>query len=389
MDDLIPEDYTLIDVAYYYNWKKEAPMKFFYRIFKKNRVLLKRRKRKLETEESSATADTSGTKMFKTSPDENGKNVESVVDDKDLDQAVDNIRSCSAAVPAVSQPPTATHVIVANAKSVNEPRGLTTTTNETRGLATITTTNETRGLATITTNEAPCVMPQTATKTNEPRGMTTTKTSEKPRALTKTKPSDAPRGFAMVSAKPVEVAKPVVVTQVAVNITNAPQPVMKSDSKKDAVSPPSLKKDNEPLKWSSYATKTEEKPKVEPKLDPEPVKMETDEAQQVDTKPQQQQPQQKQMEPGRELKIISLLGPGKTAIVNGSESVKKPETKENDVPDTGKPTQTVTNLAATTDPGSRESGHLGYAPGGLPHPVPRCARHSRRPPCHWAVGRSP
>ncbi len=27
MDDLIPEDYTLIDVAYYYNWKKDAPMK--------------------------------------------------------------------------------------------------------------------------------------------------------------------------------------------------------------------------------------------------------------------------------------------------------------------------------------------------------------------------
>jgi hypothetical protein len=57
-DDLIPEDYTLIDVAYYYSWKKDAPMKFFYRIFKKNRVLLKRRKRKLEAEES-ASADAS------------------------------------------------------------------------------------------------------------------------------------------------------------------------------------------------------------------------------------------------------------------------------------------------------------------------------------------
>ena len=44
--DIIPHDYTLIDVAYYYKWEKEAPMQFFYRIFKKNKVLLKRRKRK-------------------------------------------------------------------------------------------------------------------------------------------------------------------------------------------------------------------------------------------------------------------------------------------------------------------------------------------------------
>ena len=44
--DIIPQDYTLIDVAYYYKWEKEAPMQFFYRIFKKNKVLLKRRKRK-------------------------------------------------------------------------------------------------------------------------------------------------------------------------------------------------------------------------------------------------------------------------------------------------------------------------------------------------------
>ena len=44
--DIIPQDYTLIDVAYYYKWEKDAPMQFFYRIFKKNKVLLKRRKRK-------------------------------------------------------------------------------------------------------------------------------------------------------------------------------------------------------------------------------------------------------------------------------------------------------------------------------------------------------
>ena len=49
--DIIPEDYTLIDVAYYYKWGKVKPMQFFYRIFKKNKVLLKRRKRKSRTED--------------------------------------------------------------------------------------------------------------------------------------------------------------------------------------------------------------------------------------------------------------------------------------------------------------------------------------------------
>ena len=49
--DIIPEDYTLIDVAYYYKWEKNAPMQFFYRIFKKNKVLLKRRKRKSRSED--------------------------------------------------------------------------------------------------------------------------------------------------------------------------------------------------------------------------------------------------------------------------------------------------------------------------------------------------
>ena len=44
--DIIPQDYTLIDVAYYYKWEKDAPMQFFYRIFKHQKVLLKRRKRK-------------------------------------------------------------------------------------------------------------------------------------------------------------------------------------------------------------------------------------------------------------------------------------------------------------------------------------------------------
>merc|ERR1739844_823723 len=49
--DIIPQDYTLIDVAYYYKWEKDAPMQFFYRIFKKNKVLLKRRKRKSKSED--------------------------------------------------------------------------------------------------------------------------------------------------------------------------------------------------------------------------------------------------------------------------------------------------------------------------------------------------
>jgi len=49
--DIIPQDYTLIDVAYYYKWEKQAPMQFFYRIFKKNKVLLKRRKRKSKSED--------------------------------------------------------------------------------------------------------------------------------------------------------------------------------------------------------------------------------------------------------------------------------------------------------------------------------------------------
>ena len=49
--DIIPQDYTLIDVAYYYKWEKSAPMQFYYRIFKKNKVLLKRRKRKSKSED--------------------------------------------------------------------------------------------------------------------------------------------------------------------------------------------------------------------------------------------------------------------------------------------------------------------------------------------------
>ena len=51
LGDVIPQDYTLIDVAYYYKWEKDSPMQFFYRIFKKNKVLLKRRKRKSRNED--------------------------------------------------------------------------------------------------------------------------------------------------------------------------------------------------------------------------------------------------------------------------------------------------------------------------------------------------
>ena len=51
-NDLIPEDYTLVDIAYAYNWRRDVPMQFFYRIFKKTKVLLKRRKRKIKSAES-------------------------------------------------------------------------------------------------------------------------------------------------------------------------------------------------------------------------------------------------------------------------------------------------------------------------------------------------
>ena len=95
----------MIDVAYYYSWKKHAPMKFFYRIFKKNRVLLKRRKRKLEAEESPpADASEVGLKMAR-NEDQNGKPVGSVLNDENLggrDQSVD-IRSCPASTPTTSQ----------------------------------------------------------------------------------------------------------------------------------------------------------------------------------------------------------------------------------------------------------------------------------------------
>ncbi|XP_059085030.1 polycomb group protein Psc-like [Tigriopus californicus] len=48
-NELIPEEYTLIDVAYLYNWRKETPMQFYYRVFKKNIVHLRKRKRKHST----------------------------------------------------------------------------------------------------------------------------------------------------------------------------------------------------------------------------------------------------------------------------------------------------------------------------------------------------
>ncbi|CAB4067657.1 PCGF4 [Lepeophtheirus salmonis] len=52
-DDLIPNNYTLIDIAYNYNWKKDSPMQFFYRIFKKSKVLLKRKRKTSRIEEKS------------------------------------------------------------------------------------------------------------------------------------------------------------------------------------------------------------------------------------------------------------------------------------------------------------------------------------------------
>jgi len=45
-EDLLPEDNTLIDVAYSYNWRKTSPMRFFYRIYQKTKVLTRKRKKK-------------------------------------------------------------------------------------------------------------------------------------------------------------------------------------------------------------------------------------------------------------------------------------------------------------------------------------------------------
>ena len=53
-EELIPEQYTLIDVAYLYNWRKDKPMQFYYRVFKKNTVLL--RKRKIDSIVTNGTA---------------------------------------------------------------------------------------------------------------------------------------------------------------------------------------------------------------------------------------------------------------------------------------------------------------------------------------------
>jgi len=45
-DDLLAEDNTLIDVAYSYNWRKTSPMRFYYRIYQKTKVLTRKRKSK-------------------------------------------------------------------------------------------------------------------------------------------------------------------------------------------------------------------------------------------------------------------------------------------------------------------------------------------------------
>lgn len=53
-EDLLPEDHTLIDVAYTYNWRKTCPMRFYYRIYQKTKVLTrKRKKRKTKTNSKS------------------------------------------------------------------------------------------------------------------------------------------------------------------------------------------------------------------------------------------------------------------------------------------------------------------------------------------------
>merc|ERR1740128_1533927 len=45
-EDLLSEDNTLIDVAYSYNWRKTSPMRFYYRIYQKTKVLTRKRKKK-------------------------------------------------------------------------------------------------------------------------------------------------------------------------------------------------------------------------------------------------------------------------------------------------------------------------------------------------------
>lgn len=48
-EDLLPEDHTLIDVAYSYNWRKTTPMRFYYRIYQKTKVLTRKRKKRKRT----------------------------------------------------------------------------------------------------------------------------------------------------------------------------------------------------------------------------------------------------------------------------------------------------------------------------------------------------
>ena len=75
-NDLIPEDYTLVDIAYHYNWRRDQPMQFFYRIFKKTKVLLKRRKRKMKTSETvSSGVEATTNKKSKSSTIDSDKNV--------------------------------------------------------------------------------------------------------------------------------------------------------------------------------------------------------------------------------------------------------------------------------------------------------------------------
>jgi len=97
-----------------------------------------------------------------------------------------------------------------------------------------------------------------------------------------------------------------------------------------------LKRDDASSKWTATTKCEESKPKIEAKVE-DPVKMEVDEVSEDKKKP----------DPVRELKIISLLGPGKTAIV-GENGQKKPETKENDIP-------AVTTTPTTADRSSSQN----------------------------------
>ena len=118
--DIIPQDYTLIDVAYYYKWEKDAPMQYFYRIFKKNKVLLKRRKRKSKSEDKISDGKKPrpaecNAKSDKNDSTSNGKNAnnnsKSGSNNKDGAKNGTDIIGCRTVAPSVTAASTPTKVM--------------------------------------------------------------------------------------------------------------------------------------------------------------------------------------------------------------------------------------------------------------------------------------